>query len=357
MATGNTEFKFNYNGVIKDFYDVFQSSNNNIITNFKTAGNKDLGTLFMSGNSGIVTGYKLSSGQDLGSLFEKLLPFIATNAIETGVVNGATTKYYYAIFTDTSATTKTIAPNPKFNYVETPIQINFICVGGGGGGGGASGGISCGGGGGGGAYRDFASYNISNPLTYNITVGANGTGGPATGNGTAGGESSVKYNSSTVLIRCTGGGAGTNNGAGSGGQVYVGTTLIGQGNGGAGGDQAAGVSCYYNNTGGQTLGIPTELVNANPTCISNYYSGGGGGSKANNEDNDYTGGQGGGTTPVDSPGSNTGLGGARGTRGTAGNGFPGNGYGSGGGSGGNGQSFRGTGGDGRQGIVICYAAF
>jgi hypothetical protein len=327
-ATGATGYKFMYQGILQDFYEVFHPGNAGITTGFTVANGTDLGTLFAGGDSGITTGYKNLLNNDLGRLFAQLTPFIATNA----TILGFTNSYYYAIFTDTSVT-GIIRPSSNFNY-PAGFKLNIICVGGGGGGGGAKSGESCGGGGGGGVYLHSIDYDNSS-FNYRVTVGGGGSGGPGTVSGSPGGDSQITYIQivTKFVIRCKGGGQGTTTAAGSGGQVYLNNntnTPIAEGNGGNGGDQSAGANCYYNSTG-NSLNIPSELITSNPTYISNYYSGGGGGSKSNNNVS-YTAGNGGGTL-------GGGLGGARGYQVNPNNvypmnGTPGNGYGSGGGSGG-----------------------
>jgi hypothetical protein len=360
MASGPTEYKFtDLSGNIKDFYDVFQPGNALITTGFKISNGTDLGNLFLSGNSGILTNYKNSLGQDLGSLFAPTRPFIVNNADRSGY----TASYYYTIFSLTGLT-GSVTFNPKYNYTSNS-KLYFVCVGAGGGGGGSRGGLSCGGGGGGGVYSNFVLFNSSSP-TYSITIGFGGAGGAPNSTGGNGGESRVTYSGTNFVIKCTGGSGGTNTGAGSGGVVYIdniNTSLGTVGSGGNGGDAGSstlnnGSPCYYN-TGGNSLNIPNEIINADSSYISNYYSGGGGGGKGNIDDRNYSGGEGGGTLfPGVSPTfTNTGLGGAAGViDGPATNGQPGNGYGSGGGAagrGGGGTDF--SGGNGKQGIVICYA--
>ncbi len=364
MATENTGYKFMHNGTLKDFYGFFRTGNAGITTRFTVANGTDLGTLFEGGDAYITTGYYNNLlNTDLGRLFARLTPFIAVNA----PILGFTNSYYYAIFTDTSVT-GIIRPTSNFNY-PAGFKLNIICVGGGGGGGGAKGGESCGGGGGGGVYLHSINYN-NDSVNYRVTVGEGGSGGPSGVSGSPGGKSEIAYrylnnsNLTKFIIRCTGGGQGTTNSAGSGGQVYLNdntNTPIAEGNGGNGGDQSAGANCYYN-LNGNSLNISNELINLHSTDISYYYSGGGGGSKSNNRIS-YAPGKGGGTLGGDSPTwSNTGFGGARGNEGSPADGNPGNGYGSGGGAGGARyypadpmRSDYFPGGAGKQGIVIVYA--
>ncbi|NEX61662.1 glycine-rich domain-containing protein [Noviherbaspirillum galbum] len=128
-------------------------------------------------------------------------------------------------------------------------RVVFAVVGGGGGGGGAYSSaanayINQGGGGGGGGYVTINSFlYTSGSITF--VVGSAGAGATAGSNGTAGGQSSLTYGSSTWTaaggnggIGSTGcGGAGGNggNGGGSGGNVTAWTNAYGGGGGGGGG--------------------------------------------------------------------------------------------------------------------------
>jgi hypothetical protein len=384
-ATGSTGYKFMHNGSLKDFYEVFRPGNAGITTGFTVANGTDLVTLFEGGDDSITTGYKNLLNTDLGRLFAQVTPFIATNA----TITGSAYPYYYAIFTDTSVT-GIIRPSSNYNYPAN-FKLNFICVGGGGGGGGSNLGVSCGGGGGGGVHIINIDYDNAS-VNYRVTVGEGGSGGPATISGSPGGYSEIAYryidgfNFTKFIVRCTGGGQGTTSAAGSGGVVYLNdntNTPIAEGNGGNGGDETNGTNCYYHaNTladSGTNVNIITpppptpndsvelkvgqQLIDANPTYISNYYSGGGGGSKGNNNMFTYSPGQGGGTLGGVSPTlTNTGFGGARGNEGNPADniwsGRPGNGYGSGGGAGGyKSDGTRYAGGAGKQGIVIAFSFF
>jgi hypothetical protein len=332
------KYKFNYNGVITDLGSVFQSGNSGITTKYKTSNGSDLGSQFMAGNSGIVTGYKTfyNSGYvDLGSLFEKKLPFIASGATQTGVAVG-NPKYYYAIYTN-PVTLQAIT----YNGINT--SLNIIAVGGGGGGGSSSDGESDGGGGGGAVYQitdSFLYYGIS----YDIYVGQGGAGGgPSGSQGGAGINSTVwrtEGGSGAYIINCLGGQPGNNTAAGSGGTVAYPLGI--SGDGGAGGDRNPGLNANF-----QPLVIPSYLITAAPSYISNNYSGGGGGSKGNSDQTSFSGGYGGGW----------GFGGERGIENATGTvGQNGVGYGGGGGAGGfTRTSTNFNGGAGAGGIIIVYA--
>jgi hypothetical protein len=346
----DTGFNFYKDGISVDFYDVFEPitpGTSGINTGF-IANGTDLGQLFAPGNSTIITSYKDNSGNDLGNYFFPKLPFNTTGAFRTG----ATNNYYYAIFTNTNSE-KTVSP------IIGDISLNFICVGGGGGGGGSSSNESDGGGGGGGTYKHTVYVtDVDVDIVYSITVGVGGTGAPGGEYTAASGGISQVVNNNQFIVKCTGGGGGTFEGAGTGGNVFINnsTTASPYGNGGNGGDRRNGSNCYYNNSvSGVSLDIPPEIINSDTEYISNYYAGGGGGGKGDSDTMSYAGGQGGGSV---NPDPNTGLGGNWGgevSGQTASNGQPGNGYGSGGGAGGYTSSTRYRGGDGKEGIVICYA--
>ncbi len=281
------------------------------------------------------------------------------NVSGNNVIVGYTANYKYAIFLEDGQVTP-IYPNTAYS-----TTLNFIVVGGGGGGGRAKSGVSNGGGGGGGAYLLSANQNTS----YDISIGAGGAGGnPSIGDsGISGGISQVfNINNNTFLVRCMGGTGGTNTTKGYGGNVYINNDAVNKVKvnsiditGGDGGDDSSvGLPCTYN-TSGLSLGIYSELITAQPTYISDYYSGGGGGGKGSFDTSNYQPGGGGGTSPPNSVDSNTGLGGTGSFKDSTppGDGLPGNGYGSGGGAGGNASNeTRYNGGNGRQGIVIVYAS-
>jgi hypothetical protein len=350
--TTPTGFKFYKDSNLVDFADVFEPGNSGTTTGFINASGNDLGNLFASGNSGYTTGYKNSIGTDLGTLFQPKSPFSVTNSL-SGVQ--FTSNFAYAIFTDT-VNQGTVTRNPSYTS-----SLNFIVVGGGGGGGRSGPGQSNGGGGGGGVYLTVVDTVDINP--YIITIGKQGSG--QTGDSsliTSGGFSQVTING-TELIKCTGGGGGTTDARGIGGVVYEqGILKSPAGVGGDGGDRSNGSNSYYyyvSEQDNRKLGVPNELIFANPAYISYYYSGGGGGGKGSSDTADYSPGEGGGTYSTDvTVNPNTGLGGNAGiSGGTSAPGKPGNGYGSGGGGGGYNQfTVSENGGNGKQGIVIVYAA-
>ena len=375
MATGPTGFKFNYNGSIVDFFDIFEPGNSGFTTGYTIGNEKDLGQLFMasgtSGNSGITTGYKYPSNPstmaDLGSIFQRKLAFLTDGAYYFGI----TASYQYAIFASpmyanigstntapgTSITGATLTPK----YSTT---LYFVCVGGGGGGGGAKGNQSNGGGGGGGLYLNYTDAQVGSG-TYYINVGKGGAGGAPADDGFDGEPSQVSLNNSGFIIKCTGGIKGTTGGGGTGGLAYINNSSnwIEGITGGFGGDPSEsgagnGQPSSYNSGGTRYLDIPQEVLDASPAYISKWYSGGaGGGKRTNNDSSNFSGGQGGGTVYNATSSTNTGSAGQGGKIDQpASDGFPGNGYGSGGGGGGNtsGQT-RKAGGPGAQGIVVAYA--
>jgi len=225
-----------------------------------------------------------------------------------------------------------------------PSSIEYLIVAGGGGGGG---GIAAGGGAGGYLAGTVA---VSSGISYTITVGSQGTGGPSTnGNGTNGTASSA------FSLSAVGGGGGGgypnagNSGGSGGGGAYPsaagGSGTSGQGNaGGAGGSNGsnrgggggggAGASGSANpGTGGGNGGI--GIANSISGSLI-YYSGGGGG--GSDSGTNGAGGNGGGGNGIAGSGGTA----SAGTTNTGG----------GGGGGGNG----GAGGDGGSGIVIIRYA-
>ena len=330
MATGPTNFKFNYNGTLVDFYDVFEAGNSEINTGFKIANGTDLGNLFASGHSGITTNYRNSLGQDLGTLFLSKLPFTTTGATTLVTTNTTYPNYCYAIFTGNgTVTTKT-----------TSGTLYSICVGGGGAGGWSYVGTSPGGGGGGGVEIKeipLSSYSIN--TTFDVAVGA---GGQATyGSLRSGVESSLK-NGSTFISRVSGGTGGNDTKAGPAGGYY---NTDGQeiANGGAGGDKTPGFNS-------DSYSTPFNIPPALDPYIASSYCGGGGGGKGDSDETPIYGGGGG----------NYGLGGARPASSSYNNynGQAGQSYGAGGGAAGfkNIIEFVYIGGNGAAGVVIVYAA-
>jgi collagen type III alpha len=338
-----TKYEFYYKGVLTDLGSVFQSGNSGITTNYKTSNGSDLGSQFMAGNSGILTNYEtMYNGlyRDLGSIFQTKLPFIASKATKTGIAVSNIAEqpdYYYAIYTNPENTQAI-----TYNGIDSNLKI--IAVGGGGGGGGSSDGESDGGGGGGGVYQVESS--LYSGISYDVYVGEGGAGGASQGG--AGINSTVwrtEGGSGTYIINCLGGQPGNSTGAGSGGTVENPSGVVG--NGGGGGDRGAGYDSTF-----PSLNLPSYLITADPSYISNNYGGGGGGAKGNSDDVSFSGGYGGGSGSTGS-----GSGGARGLENYMGTvGFPGAGYGGGGGAGGFTRSSTNfNGGAGASGIVIVYA--
>jgi hypothetical protein len=149
------------------------------------------------------------------------------------------------------------------------ITVDYFLVGGGGG---ASGYI--GGGGGGGYYASASSVTLTTGV-YTITIGAGGTGqiGTNSPTTTAGGDTKLIGNGSTIATGSGGGGAATIGGlAGSSGPYtggsYNGSTINSGGGAGAAANGANGGT--YGGNGG--IGVVSTI-----TGTSVYYGGGGGG--------------------------------------------------------------------------------
>lgn len=192
--------------------------------------------------------------------------------------------------------------------VSTGGTADILAVGGGGAGGGASTTVSAGGGGGAGVYRLLESQTLS-AGTYNIHVGAGGTGVSAA-QGNAGGYTEVVNPSAASVVYAGGGGRGSVNGvatansegpgAGSGASSttsYAGGT--GTVSNGFAGNTYQGGSSFGSSTtaaraGGGGAGWVTKGVNAATSQggnggngissafdgVSQYYSTGGGGGGA-----------------------------------------------------------------------------
>ena len=145
----------------------------------------------------------------------------------------------------------------------TAILVELWGAGGGGGGGGDSAclvGISNaggGGGGGGGAYAR-AVVAVIPGATYNVVVGAGGTGGQPCLAGTTGAASQITDNASKVIASAIGGAGGGGGGAppGVGGAGGTGTNVIGR-SGGSGGYEQVGYNLGNPNPiNGGTGGLP-----------------------------------------------------------------------------------------------------
>ena len=201
------------------------------------------------------------------------------------------------ITTVVTATDATWAPQPDTQ------TIKFEAVGAGGGGGGAQGqgaGTAAAGGGGGGGATVIIQKQVVD-ATYNITIGAGGTGGTAVaGNGAAGGDTTVV---STNVNITAGGGAGGSGMTGIGGTAFSGGTGGGSATGGdinitggAGnvgrvltGDLTA-VPTSGDSTQGQ--GRTTNGVGAGANADSNRKGVGGNGGVTSNVATNYAGGDG-----------------------------------------------------------------
>jgi hypothetical protein len=147
-----------------------------------------------------------------------------------------------------SANAQTIGTSPwtapSSGTYEIPAGVTAIrieCWGGGGAGGGAGGSLNVTGrGGGGGAYARLNTLAVTPGQTLALTVG-NGGAGASNANGGNGENSSVTYNSVTVVLAAGGAGGtratGNNGGSTAGGSssVSVGDVAFDGGNGGGGG--------------------------------------------------------------------------------------------------------------------------
>lgn len=241
----------------------------------------------------------------------------------------------------------------------------FLVGGGGGGGAGANpasgtAGAGGGGGGGGGATiidlipADFTGTTVS------YTVGAGGAGG-TTGNGVAGGDTTVAIGSSLTL-RAGGGGLGQSSGtAGAGASIATGSMYVG-GGGGAGGASAQGANAPITNAhygplgggGGGGLSTTTHLQGAS-TAIPAWAAAS---TAATLGTRPAIGANGPGSFSYSEIAAASPGGGSANFSGAAGNGGAGM-YGTGGGGGGaavSGQT-RGVGGKGGDGLVIFYFYF
>lgn len=264
--------------------------------------------------------------------------------------------------TDLYSYDATYLPTPA---IQPTANAKILVVGGGGGGG-----SDMGGGGGGGGVVYSAAYPLS-AGTYNITVGAGGSGAPAGVSQVAGGNGG---NSLFGTIRAIGGGGGGSEystnaspphaGASAGGSAGCTQNLragivIGQGNGSSGTP-----GCYYPTGGGGAGGGGAANPGTGGAGISNnilgtsYYFGGGGGGAGytGNGGNGGNGGGGGGAVGVTTGGSgiNAGSPGGGGTPGVQTNKPGGNGGAVTGGGGGGGSHYNLTnnGGNGGSGTVI-----
>lgn len=203
-----------------------------------------------------------------------------------------------------------------------PTGINAIMVwgcGGGAGGGGGTNGQRAGGGGGGGAYAEGVVLKVTPTSTYAITIGAAGTGGADSADGTDATASSVANDTATLTLN--GGSKGLGNGASTGGSG--GTTTFSSFNGSNG----------STSTGGAAGNWPRITAGGNGgNGVATDNGGGGGGASG-----PYGRGSAGANDTVNSTNAT--------------------GYGSGGGGGAeDGSSVR-TGGNGTQGIIIiAYSA-
>lgn len=131
-------------------------------------------------------------------------------------------------------------------------------------------------GGGGGAYNEFICPISYMGSTATVTVGAGGVGRTgSTGNGTAGGSSSVviaNYPSgSKTIIAYGGGGAGAGAGGGGGGLLSVGPTALGSEGGQGYITSLSGRSSLSDPTGGGAS------VNSGLEFVGSVFGGGGGG--------------------------------------------------------------------------------
>lgn len=345
--TTPTGYTFTFNGETKDFSEMFESQmlNSLSLSEYNVNG-VPLGTQFRGGNGGFNTGYNINN-VDLGGLLEAKLPFTSSGH----TVFGTTDNYTYAIFTDVN---NSGVVNPR--YYDASYPVRFIVVGGGGGGGRAVGGISNGGGGGGGVYLFEQTSDMFNKNMI-ITVGRGGAASTADNQTGGTGEPSIVNVDGINWFQSDGGNGGSNTAGGDGGKSirYGLLEYYNTSHGGDGGDQSDGGNAYYFE-GGPSLNVPTEIVSAQKSYISNYYSGGGGGSKGSQDDYNWPGGRGG----SDHSKGNTFGNGLGGTRGILDDppsvGSDGEYWGAGGGAGGSSSGgTRYNGGAGVQGIVIAYA--
>jgi hypothetical protein len=302
-------------------------------------------------NGSTTYSFTVQAGPDAENQYaERTFSLVVTNPSLKATGGTETVSGNYKIHTFTESGTFEVTANPN------SLNVEYLVVGGGGGGG-----ETIGGGGGGG---NVLTGNITSAAvqSYNVTVGAGGTGGfnglsnSSYPGGTSGNNSSVI--ASGVSITANGGGAGGGfngsgvgtsgghgggQGAGGGAGVAAGPgtnaggTSGSNNNSGAGGGGAGGVGS--NSTSG-TTGAGGAGISSSISGTLAYYAGGGGGGAR-----DPSGGNGalGGSS----------IGGAGGTGAANGeNGVVNTGSGGGGGGYRNSPVFEAAGGNGGSGIVI-----
>ena len=316
--------------------------------------------------------YNAPSG-NIGAFIFAATDLTTNNVISRSNPNWDSTTSWSSSNIEPYAYDATYTPTPA---VQSSRNAKILVVGGGGGGG-----SEMGGGGGGGAAVYNAAYLISTG-TYNVTVGAGGSGaaaGVGAARGTNGGYSlfSATYGSPYPNIRALGGGGGgseysTNTsppgaGASAGGSagctqnLYAGY-VIGLGYGSAGTP-----GCFYPTGGGGAGGGGATNPATGGVGISNnilgssYFFGGGGGGSGYTTigGNGGNGGGGGGAVGTTTGGSGLNPGSAGGggttvaqTNKPGGNGGTNTGGGAGGGSHYNSNNYGGTGGSGI--VVVSY---
>ena len=205
-----------------------------------------------------------------------------SNNLESSPSNSVPFTNQCPLFTSIGQTLIFNGPNYSgivFEYSTNPQSITFnfsvnngniLVVGGGGGGGQCSGDGEPGGGGGGGGGIFYVNNFISNIGTYNITVGKSGNGTSLSPSCQPGGNSTISYNSSTI-INVTGGGGTFNN---SGGASGTGGNYLG--GSGAGGLYSPGTLPSPLPKGNDS-GLPTITIPTFPSTLLHLSGGAGGG--------------------------------------------------------------------------------
>jgi hypothetical protein len=338
----------------------------NTITYSVTAGSLPTGLSLSS--AGLISGtnttspgtytFTVSASDGVNTVVTRSFSINAPFPTISGGTLTSDSTYYYRTFTSSS----------NLIVSANTLNCNYLVVAGGGGAGGCGLNNSATGGGGAGGY--LSGTTTLSQLTYAITVGSGGSGGPAKDSSMLNdSEATIGQNSQFASIAtATGGGASPNSnaiyngvlrngGSGAGGTGnpnsstgFPGTGISGQGNnggaasygqnggfysgGGGGGAGAAGENASLNSTTAGAGGVGVQWVNGS------YYAGGGAGGTYNSS-SFVSGGNGGG-----------GSGGGNGTT-IGGNGAPNTGGGGGAvGGGTGGGKINLTGGNGGSGIVI-----
>ena len=266
--TTPTGYTFLYNGVEKDFVDVFDKSNpGTVITGYESeAYGLDLGKIFTPTTGGTLqTFYENSTNKDLGNIFTPipLSPFSTNGTISNTnpfVTSAPTNGYKYILFNSTTT-------SYYFNVTNPISRLYYMIVGagaiGGNGTGTAANSLGGIGGGAGGCWNSYidnfsmSNYTITIPvvsasLYTELTNGSTFT--LRAQNGSERTRGSIVLNSNVLSPS-----SNTNNEIGVGGVTQSGSYVVGGG--------------VYTNTGN----TGNYLTFLGDNLMSNTYFGGGGG--------------------------------------------------------------------------------